>query len=135
MTAGYSKKSLAEKLGIKKHFTVAFSNPPAHYVDLLKPLPEGVIVASEKSRNLDFVHAFSTDSKKLIQIFPRLKRMISKTGILWISWPKKSSGIDTDLSGNVVRAIGLDNGLVDVKVAAVDETWSGLKFVYRLKDR
>ena len=85
--------------------------------------------------SLDFIQLFCKTRSKLEGEFPRLKSALDVNGMLWISWPKRSSGVETDLSGNVVREIGLAHGLVDVKVAAVDETWSGLKFVYRLRDR
>jgi hypothetical protein len=84
---------------------------------------------------LDFIQFFSSRRSHLDEQFPKLKASLSPSGMLWVSWPKGSSGVPTDLTENVVRDIGLTNGLVDVKVCAVDETWSGLKFVFRLKDR
>ena len=83
----------------------------------------------------DYIHLFATRVRDLERRLPTLKRHLSKTGLAWISWPKKASGVPTDLDGNVVRRLGLGTGLVDVKVCAVDADWSGLKFVYRLKDR
>lgn len=135
MSAGYSKKSLANKLGIRDGTKVLFVNPPPQYRKLLGTLPHGIAEVSPRTHTIDFIHAFVTSMKEMGKLFPRLKKTLAKDGILWISWPKKTSGLATDLDGNTVRMIGLDGGLVDVKVAAIDETWSGLKFVYRLKDR
>ena len=84
---------------------------------------------------LDFIHFFTRKREDLEEGFPRLKRELSQKGMLWVSWPKGSSRVETDLDENVVREVGLKNGLVDVKICAVDETWSGMKFVYRLRDR
>jgi hypothetical protein len=84
---------------------------------------------------LDFIHFFTTRQEILAAHFPHLKQALTPAGMLWISWPKRSSKVETDLTEDIIRVIGLDNGLVDVKVAAIDEVWSGLKFVYRLKDR
>lgn len=135
MPAGYSQKSLVEKLGIRVGFKVALLHSPAGYLDILGKLPEGVVTMNRLNGQRDFIQFFTKDSKELQKKFPVLKKALAKNGMLWISWPKGSSKVDTDLNGNVVREIGLKNGLVDVKIAAVDELWSGLKFVYRLKDR
>lgn len=106
---------------------------PSHYWDLVSPLPEGVIVT--KTGTIDFVHVFVKDQKSFQREFLSLKKKLSKAGMMWVSWPKKASGVATDLAENIIRDFGLTNGLVDVKVCAVDEVWSGLKFVYRLADR
>lgn len=135
MPAGYSKKSLVEKLGIKEGLKVAIFNSPADYNHTLGKLPENVAVTKNLGERLDFIQFFTKVSKGLERTFPKLKRALAKNGILWISWPKGSSKVKTDLNENIVREIGLGNGLVDIKIAAVDEIWSGLKFVYRLKDR
>lgn len=92
-------------------------------------------MANKLEKDLDFLHFFTDSHNSLTQQFPRLRDSMKRSGILWISWPKKSSGKTTDLDENMVREIGLKGGLVDVKVCAVDETWSALKFVFRLKDR
>ena len=133
--AGYSKRSLVDKLGIKPGFAIHFVNPPENYDDILGELPPDVTVAENLGTPLDFIQLFSQDRAELEAEFPGLKQAMVDTGMLWISWPKKSSKIVTDLNENVIRDVGLKNGLVDVKVCAVDEVWSGLKFVYRLKDR
>jgi hypothetical protein len=115
---------------------MAILNAPAHYLDLLGELPPDVVVAAEEtSIPLDFIHLFLTKREDLERAFPQAKDQLSETGMLWVSWPKQSSNLRGDLKENIVREIGLSNGLVDVKVAAIDADWSGLKFVYRLQDR
>ncbi len=133
--AGYSGTPLIKKLGLKEGFKAAVLNPPANYGETLGELPAGVSVTHTLAGPLDFIHFFTTSRETLAQEFPRLKQALAPAGLLWISWPKRSAKIPTDLTEDIIRAIGLENGLVDVKVAAVDEVWSGLKFVYRLKDR
>lgn len=135
MPTGYSKRSLVEKLGIRPDRRVAILDPPEGYDRTLGPLPEGVRRVSSLRTPLDFIQFFTTDRKGLEKRFPALARALRDDGALWISWPKGSSKVPTDVNENVVRAIGLANRLVDVKVCAVDEVWSGLKFVRRLKDR
>ncbi|MBI4301972.1 MAG: DUF3052 domain-containing protein [Chloroflexi bacterium] len=136
MPASYSKKSLAEKLGIKEGFEVLVLNPPGDYGRLLGELPRGVsVIKSLKGQPSSFIHFFTKSKEELENRFPILKEALSFSGMLWVSWPKLSSKIDIDLNENIVREIGLKNGLVDVKVCAIDENWSGLKFVHRLKDR
>jgi len=135
MPAGYSKRSLVEKLGIKEGFAVAILGAPENYASVLGKLPSGVKQFNQLKGPLDFLQFFSLKRFHLEEHFPKLKAALSPGGMLWISWPKASSGVPTDLTENVIREIGLRNGLVDVKVCAVDETWSGLKFVFRLKDR
>lgn len=133
--AGYSKTPLVKKLGIKPDSRMIILNAPESYAQTLGDLPEAVIVAETLTGPLDFIHFFTTRQEILTSEFPRLKQALASSGILWISWPKRSSKVETDLTEDIIRTIGLENGLVDVKVAAVDEVWSGLKFVYRLKDR
>ncbi len=135
MTAGYSGTPLAKKLGVKPGDTVVAIGAPADYAQLLDPMPEGAEIVGELPASASFVHVFATERAALEAELPRLAAALEKDGILWISWPKKAAKVETDLDGNVVRGLGLGAGLVDVKVCAVDATWSGLKFVYRLKDR
>ena len=135
MTAGYSKRSLVDKLGIKSGMRVALIHVPAGYLDLLDGLPADVRPRDTANEPCDFIHAFYTEADTLAAEFAGLKAALAQSGMMWISWPKGASGVATTLNENVVRAIGLECGLVDVKVAAIDATWSGLKFVYRLKDR
>ena len=96
-------------------------------------MPDGVKPVTRGA--LDFAMLFVRRASELKKGFPRLRDRLESNGVLWVAWPKKASGVETDLSDNIVRVIGLDLGLVDVKVCAVDEVWSGLKFVRRLKDR
>jgi len=133
--AGYSGTPLIKKLGIKDNFEVAFVNAPANFVTQLE-LPATVNVNRiSQSKALDFIQVFVTSQTALTTAFAQYPPRLKANGMIWISWPKKSSGVQTDLNDNIVRNIGLEAGLVDVKVCAVDEVWSGLKFVYRLKDR
>jgi len=135
MAAGYSKKSLFEKLGIKDGSAVSIIGAPESYAATLGKLPAGVKQSKTLKGPLDFLQFFCSKRSRLEDNFPTLKEALSPSGMLWVSWPKTSSGVPTDLSENVIREIGLRNGLVDVKVCAVDEVWSGLKFVFRLRDR
>jgi len=133
--AGYSGKPIAAKLGIREGLRVAFLHEPAHYRSLLGALPRGVDIVGPRAGDLDLVQLFVTKRRDLLRDFPRARNRIRRTGALWVSWPKQSSPLKGDLTGDDVREIGLAGGLVDVKVCAVDEDWSALKFVYRLKDR
>lgn len=136
MSAGYSGTPLAKKLGIKENFKVLLCDQPSHYFDLFSDMPNGIVVEKDITpESTDFVHLFCTTLDELKESFNLYKVALKKTGMLWVSWPKGSSKISTDLKRDVIREYGLDNGLVDVKVAAVDADWSGLKFVYRTKDR
>jgi hypothetical protein len=128
-------KSLVEKLGIKSGFKLAILNAPAGYRRTLGELPKHVIIVQGTGRRLDFVQVFSTETGELEKKFPRAKASLRENGMLWISWPKSSSGMQKSLSENSVRAIGLKNGLVDVKICSLDANWSALKFVRRIKER
>ena len=133
--AGYSGKPLVEKLGIKAGASVAIVNAPKGYDRILGGLPSGVTRKGNAGGPLDFIQFFTREKRALERRFAALARALAPAGMLWISWPKKASGVATDLTEDVIRVIGLAHGLVDVKVAAVDDVWSGLKFVRRLKDR
>jgi hypothetical protein len=133
--AGYSKRPLPVKLGLKTGMKVAILHAPDDYGEWLQPLPTGVAVSSRLGGKKDFIQAFFDSKKALQRRMPALKKGLAKDGMLWVSWPKKASGVVTDLNGNVVRNMGLDTGLVDIKVCAVTDVWSGLKFVYRKADR
>ena len=133
--AGYSGTPLLKKLGIKPGARVLLLNAPADYLALLDPLPPGVTLPAAPEDGLDFIQLFSRESAEVAAWLPRLKAALAPAGALWISWPKRAARIPTDLSENLIRDMGLGAGLVDVKVCAVDDTWSGLKFVYRRKDR
>ena len=133
--AGYSRRSLVEKLGIKPGTRIAILNAPRSYRATLGRLPPGVVVASAARGTFPFIHFFTRSRMLLESKVPLLLRALEPDGALWVSWPKQASGVPTDMSEDVVRAIALPTGLVDVKVAAVDDVWSGLKLVRRLKNR
>ena len=133
--AGYNGTPLVKKLGVKEDSTMYIFNAPKNYFDLLSPLPKGVNVKSRAVGEMDFIHVFTLELSVFKKQFIDCKKHLKKDGMLWISWPKKASKIPTDLDENIIRDFGLANGLVDVKVCAVDDVWSGLKFVVRVKDR
>lgn len=110
-------------------------NAPNEIGLLLEPLPEGVIFVPIESGNIDIVLLFSTDSDHFTEQFVCAMKYIKPTGMIWAAWPKKAAKAQTNLDDNIVREIGLSTGLVDVKVCAIDDYWSGLKFVVRVKDR
>jgi hypothetical protein len=132
---GYSGKPLAVKLGIKSGLRVALLNAPTTYITSLGMLPEGVIVATTLEGAYDLIHLFVVSRAELEASYPHLRRSLVQNGAIWISWPKRRSNMTSDLSEDVVRAIGLANHMGDVKVATVDEIWSALKFVIRLTER
>ena len=129
--AGYSKTPLAQKLGIKPAAKVAALNAPAGYRKLLAPLPASVSFTDKAATGSSFVHLFVTERRVLEKELKRLRKLLDDAGVLWVSWPKKSSGVSSDITEDVVREVCLPLGLVDVKVCAVDETWSGLKLMIR----
>ena len=135
MTAGYSSRTLPAKLGIKPNTRIALLEAPRGYGAVLRPLQPGVQVTASIRGTLPFIQLFTTSRRDLERRFPALVRALAQDGSLWISWPKRASGVATDLTENVIRAVALAGGLVDVKVCAVDDVWSGLKLVRRLKDR
>ena len=126
---------MPKKLGIKEGTRVALVNAPKDFESELGELPDNVEFIKRPTKSLDIILFFVLSERALTRDFAKLATKLKANGMMWISWPKKSSGVSTDLSEQRVREIGLDAGLVDVKVCAIDETWSGLKFVYRLKDR
>jgi hypothetical protein len=132
---GYSGTPLPKKLGIKAGFRVTLVDAPSDVrSDLSAPLATCKIVTDGKTP-LDFAMVFTKSKPVLANEFQRMTKRLAPSGMLWVSWPKKSSGVATDLDENVIREIGLAAGLVDVKVCAVTDVWSGLKFVRRVKDR
>jgi hypothetical protein len=135
--AGYSGTPLAKKLGIKAEQRVSLVNAPPSFPGAIDPLPPLVAVSTNlRGRGpFDVILIFAEDLAGLRARFARLAKRLSRAGGLWVAWPKQTSGVPTDLTENVVRAVGLAAGLVDNKVCAIDETWSGLRFVYRLQDR
>lgn len=133
--AGYSGTPLLQKIGIKPGHRVILRNHPASFLKNLGELPEGAKTFDRLTGKANVIVYFTDKLAELKKDFPRLGAALVSDGMAWISWPKKASGRATDLNENIVRDIGLKCGLVDVKVCAIDETWSGLKFVIRLKDR
>ena len=133
--AGYSGTPLPKKLGIKEGSRIALVNAPKDFQSYLGELPDRVQFVKRPTKSLDIVLFFVVTERALARDFAKLAEKLTTNGMIWIAWPKKSSGVTTDLSFEHVQRIGLDAGLVDVKICAIDETWSGLKFVYRLKDR
>lgn len=133
--AGYSGTPLVKKLGVKEGCRMLLVNAPAGFTDLLSPLPAEVSIVARSIDPVDLAILFTQSSADLTKRFSATADEVDWNGMLWIAWPKKASGIVTDLTDNVVRTIGLEAGLVDVKVCAIDDTWSGLKFVYRRADR
>ena len=132
---GYSGTPLPKKLGIKDGFRVCLIEAPADVLAELKSSLAGCDSVRDGKAPLDFAIFFTTSKADLAREFKRIAKLLVPAGMLWISWPKKSSGVATDLNENLIREIGIASGLVDVKVCAVTEVWSGLKFVRRLKDR
>ncbi len=132
--AGYSGTPLVKKLGIKAGFNVALVSAPRDFLRHLD-LPANVTINLKTRKPLDFALLFVKSEKELTDGFSEYAARLNPAGMLWVSWPKKSSGVLTELSEAKVRTIGLTAGLVDVKICAVDDIWSGLKFVFRLKDR
>ncbi|MBR0897021.1 DUF3052 family protein [Bradyrhizobium tropiciagri] len=132
---GSSGKPIVQKLGLKPGFCIFVDGLSVNYVDLVGELPDGVRMAKSARAPLDVVHLFAAEAKGLVTKLSRYREAIAPDGMIWVSWPKKSSGVTTDLTDIAVRKAGLASGLVDIKVCAVDATWSGLKFVIPLKER
>ena len=133
--AGYSGTPLVKKLGIKPGARVALVNAPDDFEVTLGVLPDNVKFVKSTAKSLDLILCFVLSERILLRDFAKLAQRLISNGMIWIAWPKKSSGVATELTLESVQRIGLDAGLVDVKICAIDDTWSGLKFVYRLKDR
>lgn len=134
MSTGYSKRPLFKKLGIKEGFKIRIINAPDNYFELLGEIPE-VEILNNDSELVNFIHLFSKSAEEFENQFVKLKDEIVKDGIIWVSWYKKASKILTDLNEDLIRDTALSLGLVDVKVCAVDEKWSGLKIVWRKENR
>jgi hypothetical protein len=127
--AGYSGKSVVQKLGIKPGFRIFVDGAPASYDEVVGPLPAYTTIAPRLKATLDMVHLFAMQAASLRKKLPACREAIAPDGMVWVSWPKKSSRVATDVTENVVRNTALSLGLVDVKVCAIDDTWSGLKLV------
>jgi hypothetical protein len=133
--AGYSGKPLAQKLGIKPAMTVTVINQPTNYRQVLGQDADGVEFYDRTRSDSSFVHLFTTRRSELEKQLSRLRMKLPDTCTLWVSWPKKSAGVPTDITEDVIRAVALPLGFVDVKVCAIDETWSGLKLMVRRTNR
>jgi hypothetical protein len=133
--AGYSGTPLPQKLGIKPGTNVVVINGPENYRKLLGKLPEGACLSERLTTDLNFVHFFTRRRSELRKQLPRLRAKLSDTGTLWVSWPKKSARVRTDVTEDMIRDVALPLGLVDTKVCAVDEIWSGLKLMIRRQNR
>ncbi|UPK37026.1 DUF3052 domain-containing protein [Bradyrhizobium sp. 186] len=133
--AGYSGKPLVQKLGIKPGFCIFADGLSVAYDDIVGDLPDGVRIMRVAKAPLDLVHLFATEAKGLAAKLRGYRKAIAPDGMIWASWPKKASGVATDVTETVVRETALANGLVDIKVCAVDDVWSGLKLVIPVKDR
>jgi hypothetical protein len=129
--AGYSGRLLAEKLGIKPGFRILAIHAPTAYRKLLGPLPNNVVVLRRTVANVDLIHLFVSRRADIEKELPRQRRLMADSAVLWVSWPKKASGVATEVTEDVVREVALPPGLLDTKVCAVDEVWSGLKLVIR----
>lgn len=134
-TAGYSGTPLAKKLGIKDRFKIKLVNAPEYYLRLFPDFPGQTKMIKDDQTKVDFVHFFCTNAEELHSNINTLKNQLVPTGMIWISWYKKSAKIATDVTEDVIRTVALKNGLVDIKVCAIDEKWSGLKLVIPVKHR
>lgn len=133
--AGYSKTPLWKKLGINTGSLVSTYKAPDNYQITLGDLPEQVVIYTHLQNDSDIIHAFMHSYEELIHIYPTLIDIMHKASALWIFWPKKASGVVSDINRDIIRSYILSEGLVDVKIASYDDVYSGLKCVYRLKDR
>lgn len=129
--SGYSGTPLPRKLGFTPTTRAAFVDAPEHFGALLGELPDGAVVRARLRGPLDLVVCFVTARRELERRLPALRRALAPAGMLWIAWPKRASGVPTDMTEDVVRAVALPTGLVDTKVCAIDATWSGLRLVIR----
>ena len=133
--SGYSGTPLAKKLGIKAGFKIRLIHQPDHYFDLFSDMPDGITEVMDKKVKKNLIHYFTMSAAELTRDLSSLRSEIEPDGMIWVSWPKKAAKIKTDVTEDVIRDLALSIGLVDVKVCAIDEIWSGLKLVIRLKDR
>jgi hypothetical protein len=133
--AGYSGTPLAKKLGIKDGFHIRLINAPEYYLNLFTDLPPNLYFDDNATGKIDFIHFFTKSKAEYTKQLPTLKQQIKPNGIIWISWPKKASKVPADITEDIIRNYAIEIGLVDIKVCAVDEIWSGLKLVIPVKDR
>lgn len=135
MSDQVSIKTLKDKLGLKSDMRVGIINPSESFLNELAEFKFKAEKVKSLKKDLDYIHYFAKTRKELEEVFPKLRKHLAKIGMLWVSNPKKDSNIESDLNQNLVMEIGLQNGLVDVKICSIDENWSAMKFVFRLKDR
>jgi len=135
ITTGYSGTPLAKKLGIKSGFNARLVGAPDYYHSLFYDMPDGVNFNNDPNLAQDFIHFFVNEEEMLLELLPLLKARLKPNGMIWISWPKKASKVVTDITEDKIRNYAIEIGLVDIKVCAVDEVWSGLKLVIPVKDR
>jgi hypothetical protein len=133
--SGYSGTPLATKLGIKPGSKVFVSNAPKEYRLLVAPLPEGAKIVSLLDETVDLIHAFRTKKRELARFLQATLNDMRNDAAIWLSWPKQASGMPTDVTEDTIRAVALPLGLVDIKVCAIDDVWSGLKLVIRKEKR
>lgn len=131
MSAGYSGTPLARKLGIKPGHRIYVKNQPDNYLELIAPIPESVTISKRLSGRFDIIHFFTRKESELSSHLKKLMTKIEQDGMIWISWPKKASKVNTDVTEDTIRKIAIPIGLVDIKVCAVNDVWSGLKLVIR----
>jgi hypothetical protein len=135
MTAGYSGTPLAKKLGIKEGFRILTVDAPGNYQDLIDPLPPNATFTNQPSKDVDLIHFFTNSRDELFRGLAEYRNLIKQDGVIWVSWYKKAAKLPTEITEDTVREACLPLGLVDVKVCAVDEKWSGLKLVIRKENR
>ncbi len=135
MTTGYSGTPLAKKLGIKEGFTLLGVNPPDNFLDMLEPLPDAVVTLEKPQADIDVIHFFTNSRNELFSGLANQRNWIRQNGAIWVSWYKKAAKLPTEITEDTVREAAFPLGLVDVKVCAVDERWSGLKLVIRKENR
>ncbi len=135
MTVGYSGTPLVKKLGIKEGFVVLGVNPPDNFLGLLEPLPDGVVILESPQTEIDVVHFFTNRRDELFSGLVDQRNWIKQNGAIWVSWYKKAAKLPTEITEDTIREAAFPLGLVDVKVCAVDEKWSGLKLVIRKENR
>lgn len=135
MTAGYSGTPLAKKLGFKEGFTILTMNEPDNYRELVKPLPSNATITNKPKSNVDLIHFFTNSRDDLFRGIAKYKQLIKQDGTIWVSWYKRAAKLPTEITEDTIREACLPLGLVDVKVCAVDEKWSGLKLVIRRENR
>ena len=135
MTTGYSGTPLVKKLGIKEGFVVLGVNPPDNFLELLEPLPDGVVILESRQTEIDVIHFFTNSRDELFSGLADQRNWIKQDGSIWVSWYKKTAKLSTEITEDTIREAAFPLGLVDVKVCAVDEKWSGLKLVIRKENR